>query len=41
MLGTYVLRAGYYDAYYGKALRVRALIADDFARAFAELRRRC
>jgi aspartyl-tRNA(Asn)/glutamyl-tRNA(Gln) amidotransferase subunit A len=34
MLGTYVLRAGYYEAYYGKALRVRRLIAEDFARAF-------
>lgn len=36
VLGTYVLRAGYYEAYYGKALRVRRLIADDFAAAFAE-----
>ena len=36
ILGTYVLRAGYYDAYYGKALRVRRLIADDFKKAFAE-----
>ena len=35
ILGTYVLRAGYYEAYYGKALRVRRLIAEDFARAFA------
>jgi aspartyl-tRNA(Asn)/glutamyl-tRNA(Gln) amidotransferase subunit A len=34
ILGTYVLRAGYYEAYYGKALRVRRLIAQDFARAF-------
>jgi aspartyl-tRNA(Asn)/glutamyl-tRNA(Gln) amidotransferase subunit A len=34
MLGTYALRAGYYDAYYGKALRVRRLIAEDFSRAF-------
>ena len=34
ILGTYALRAGYYDAYYGKALAVRRLIADDFARAF-------
>ena len=31
MLGTYALSAGYYDAYYGKALKVRRLIADDFA----------
>jgi len=35
VLGTYVLRAGYYEAYYGKALRVRRLIADDFTAAFA------
>ncbi|MEL0040953.1 MAG: Asp-tRNA(Asn)/Glu-tRNA(Gln) amidotransferase subunit GatA, partial [Ilumatobacter sp.] len=34
MLGTYALSAGYYDAYYGKALKVRRLIADDFARAY-------
>jgi aspartyl-tRNA(Asn)/glutamyl-tRNA(Gln) amidotransferase subunit A len=34
MLGTYVLSAGYYDAYYLKAQKVRALIAQDFARAF-------
>ena len=34
MLGTYALSAGYYDAYYGKALRVRRLISDDFARAY-------
>ena len=37
MLGTYVLSAGYYDAYYLKAQKVRALIAGDFARAFAEV----
>jgi len=36
MLGTYALSAGYYDAYYGKALKVRRLIADDFARAYAK-----
>lgn len=35
MLGTYALSAGYYDAYYGKALKVRRLIADDFAKAYA------
>jgi aspartyl-tRNA(Asn)/glutamyl-tRNA(Gln) amidotransferase subunit A len=35
MLGTYVLRAGYYEAYYGKALRARRKVADDFAAAFA------
>jgi aspartyl-tRNA(Asn)/glutamyl-tRNA(Gln) amidotransferase subunit A len=34
MLGTYALSAGYYDAYYGKALRIRRLMADDFARAY-------
>ena len=34
MIGTYVLSAGYYDAYYLKAQKVRALIARDFARAF-------
>jgi len=34
MLGTYALSAGYYDAYYLKASRVRTLIRDDFARAF-------
>jgi aspartyl-tRNA(Asn)/glutamyl-tRNA(Gln) amidotransferase subunit A len=34
MLGAYVLRAGYYEAYYGKALRVRRKIADDFRAAF-------
>jgi aspartyl-tRNA(Asn)/glutamyl-tRNA(Gln) amidotransferase subunit A len=36
MLGTYALSAGYYDAYYGKALKVRRLISDDFARAYAD-----
>ncbi len=35
MLGTYVLSAGYYDAYYRKAQQVRTLIADDFSRVFA------
>ena len=34
MLGTYVLSSGYYDAYYGKAQRVRTLIRQDFDRAF-------
>jgi aspartyl-tRNA(Asn)/glutamyl-tRNA(Gln) amidotransferase subunit A len=34
LVGTYVLSAGYYDAYYRKAQRVRARIADDFRRAF-------
>jgi aspartyl-tRNA(Asn)/glutamyl-tRNA(Gln) amidotransferase subunit A len=37
MTGTYVLSAGYYDAYYLKAQKVRALIAADFARAFGEV----
>lgn len=37
MLGTYVLSQGYYDAYYLKAQRVRALIAQDFAKAFANV----
>jgi aspartyl-tRNA(Asn)/glutamyl-tRNA(Gln) amidotransferase subunit A len=34
MLGTYALSAGYYDAYYGKAQKVRTLIIRDFARAY-------
>jgi len=34
MLGTYALSAGYYDAYYGKAQRVRTLIVRDFAAAY-------
>jgi len=34
MLGTYALSSGYYDAYYGRAQRVRTKIAQDFARAF-------
>jgi aspartyl-tRNA(Asn)/glutamyl-tRNA(Gln) amidotransferase subunit A len=37
MTGAYVLSAGYYDAYYLKAQRVRQLIADDFKRAFADV----
>jgi aspartyl-tRNA(Asn)/glutamyl-tRNA(Gln) amidotransferase subunit A len=37
MTGTYVLSAGYFDAYYLKAQKVRQLITDDFARAFAEV----
>jgi len=35
MLGTYVLSAGYYEAYYRKAQQVRTLIKNDFLRAFA------
>ncbi|MCG8683989.1 MAG: Asp-tRNA(Asn)/Glu-tRNA(Gln) amidotransferase subunit GatA [Desulfobacterales bacterium] len=34
IIGTYALSAGYYDAYYGRASQVRALIMDDFKRAF-------
>lgn len=34
MLGTYVLSAGYYDAYYGRAQRIRSLIAEDFRNVF-------
>ncbi|MFN0241892.1 MAG: Asp-tRNA(Asn)/Glu-tRNA(Gln) amidotransferase subunit GatA [Planctomycetota bacterium] len=37
LLGTYVLSAGYYDAWYGRALKVRRLIARDFEQAFAEV----
>ena len=36
MLGTYVLSAGYYDAYYLKAQKVRTLIREDFSRAFTD-----
>lgn len=37
VLGTYVLSAGYYDAYYLKGQKVRALIAEDFRKAFAQV----
>lgn len=37
MLGTYVLSAGYYDAYYRKAQQVRRLLTDDFLAAFNEV----
>ena len=37
MIGTYVLSAGYYDAYYLKAQRLRHLISDDFHRAFEQV----
>jgi aspartyl-tRNA(Asn)/glutamyl-tRNA(Gln) amidotransferase subunit A len=37
MLGTYVLSSGYYDAYYGKAQRVRTLIRQDFDRVFEQV----
>lgn len=36
MIGTYVLSAGFYDAYYTQAQKVRALIARDFEQAFAQ-----
>ena len=36
LVGTYVLSAGYYDAYYLKAQKIRRLIADDFTKAFTE-----
>lgn len=37
MLGTYVLSAGYYDAYYAKAQKVRRLIKQDFTEAFKDV----
>ena len=37
MLGTYALSAGYYDAYYGRAQRVRTLVRRDFVEAFARV----
>jgi aspartyl-tRNA(Asn)/glutamyl-tRNA(Gln) amidotransferase subunit A len=37
MLGTYVLSAGYYDAYYGKAQAVRTLVRQDFEAAFQDV----
>jgi aspartyl-tRNA(Asn)/glutamyl-tRNA(Gln) amidotransferase subunit A len=37
LIGTYVLSAGYYDAYYKQAQRIRALIARDFAQAFEKV----
>lgn len=37
ILGTYVLSSGFYDAYYAKAQKVRALIAEDFAQAFRKV----
>ncbi len=36
LMGTYALSSGYYDAYYSKAMRVRQLIAQDFAHAFRQ-----
>ncbi|MEE9397519.1 MAG: amidase family protein, partial [Methylococcales bacterium] len=37
LIGTYALSAGYYDAYYLKAQKIRRLIRDDFKRAFSEV----
>jgi aspartyl-tRNA(Asn)/glutamyl-tRNA(Gln) amidotransferase subunit A len=37
ILGTYALSAGYYDAYYGSAQKVRTLVQRDFAKAFADV----
>lgn len=37
MIGTYVLSAGYYDAYYLKAQRIRTMIAQDFERVFKDV----
>jgi aspartyl-tRNA(Asn)/glutamyl-tRNA(Gln) amidotransferase subunit A len=37
LMGTYVLSAGYYDAYYNKARKVRSLIAGDFAKAYEKV----
>jgi aspartyl-tRNA(Asn)/glutamyl-tRNA(Gln) amidotransferase subunit A len=37
MLGTYALSAGYYDAYYGQAQKVRTLIKQDFENAFKQI----
>lgn len=37
IMGTYILSAGYYDAYYRKALQVRTLILEDFAKAFKDV----
>jgi len=37
LIGTYALSSGYYDAYYGRAQRVRTKIAEDFAAAFGDV----
>ena len=39
MIGTYALSAGYYDAFYGQAQKVRTIIGDEHAAAFERLRR--
>ena len=37
LLGTFALAAGYYDAYYGRSMRARAVLSEDFRRAFEEV----
>jgi len=37
LLGTFTLAAGYYEAYYGRAMRARAALSEDFERAFREV----
>ncbi|MGH3462482.1 MAG: amidase family protein, partial [Kribbellaceae bacterium] len=37
LIGTYALSSGYYDAYYGRAQKVRTLIAQDFAKAYEKV----
>jgi aspartyl-tRNA(Asn)/glutamyl-tRNA(Gln) amidotransferase subunit A len=37
LLGTFALAAGYYEAYYGRAMRARAVLAEDFRKAFEEV----
>jgi aspartyl-tRNA(Asn)/glutamyl-tRNA(Gln) amidotransferase subunit A len=37
LLGTFALAAGYYEAYYGRAMRARGVLAEDFERAFQEV----
>ena len=37
LLGTFTLAAGYYEAYYGRAMRARAALSEDFGRAFREV----
>jgi len=37
ILGTYVLSSGYYDAYYGRAQKVRTLIREDFIKAYQDV----
>jgi aspartyl-tRNA(Asn)/glutamyl-tRNA(Gln) amidotransferase subunit A len=37
LLGTFALAAGYYEAYYGRAMRARAVLAEDFRKAFEDV----